>query len=104
MSEAIQVKLLGATATKPTRLKVTASGVKTLIKSIDSFDTNHPFKSVEQQAAEELATREKWIGYDNWTYEERILRGGHLANNIYAFIIISIPFEARPSFIEFMEL
>lgn len=99
--KAIQVKYMPATNTKNTRLKVFAEGLKPLIYSIEKFDTNHAFKSVEQQAAEEFANHFNWLAYSSWSETEYVLRGGQLANGDHVFVIVSVPFEVRKYFIEF---
>lgn len=102
--KAIQVRYMPATNTKPTRLKVFAYGLKPLIYSVNSFDSNHKFKSVEQQAAEKFANNFNWLVYCNWNYTERVLRGGQLANGDHVFVIVEIPCDVRKSFIEFKDL
>lgn len=102
--KAIQIKYMPATNTKPTRLKVFAEGLKPLIYSVKQFDTNHSFKSVEQQAAEEFANHFNWLKYSSWNETEKVLRGGVLHNGDHVFVIVSIPFNVRKSFIEFKNL
>lgn len=102
--KAIQVKYMPATNTKPTRLKVFAEGLQPLIYSVNEFDCNHKFKSVEQQAAEKFANHFNWLVYCSWNETEKVLRGGQLANGDYVFVIVSIPFNVRKSFIEFKEV
>lgn len=99
--KAIQVKYLGPTRTKPSRLKIFAEGLPAMIKPCDSFDTNHKFKSVEQQAAELFANKYNWLEYNSWTECETVLRGGQIANGDHVFVFVSIPFEVKDSFIEF---
>lgn len=74
-----------------------------IIKNCDSFDYNHKFKSVEQQAAELFANKYSWLDYSSWTECERVLRGGQIANGDYVFVFVEIPFNVKSSFIEFKE-
>jgi len=99
--KAIEIKCLPATNTKPTRLKTVVEGMQPFTYSINQFDVNHPFKSVEQQAAEEFANHFNWLEYSSWSECEKVLRGGQLANGNHVFVIVSIPFEVRKSFKEF---
>lgn len=101
--KAIQVKYLNVTNTKPARLKILAEGLPSITKNVDDFD-NHPFKSVEQQGAELLANKYKWLEYNNWTESETILRGGQIANGDHVFVFIEIPHAVKKSFIEFKEV
>jgi hypothetical protein len=99
--KAIEIKYLPETNTKPARLKAVAEGVKPVTYSISQFDTNHQFKSVEQQAAEEFANHFNWLEYSSYTECEKVVRGGQLANGNHVFVIVSIPFEVRKYFVEF---
>lgn len=98
--KAIQVKVLPETNTKPNRLKVWAEGLQPLIYSCTNFDVNS-FKSIKHQAAEEFANHFNWLSYDNWSEQEKVLRGGVLPNGDHVFVIVGIPFDVKKHFIEF---
>jgi hypothetical protein len=98
--KAIEVKYIPVTNTKNARLKVWADCLPPIIYLINSFK-NHPFKSIEQQAAEKFANHFNWLEYDNYSESEMILRGGQLKSGNHVFVIVEIPFEVRKSFIEF---
>ena len=98
--KAIQVRYLGMTNTKPSRYKITAEGLPTIIMSCDSF-IDHPYKSIECQAAEVLANKYNWLNYNSYTECDVILRGGQIANGDHVFVLVDIPFNIRKSFIEF---
>ena len=83
--KAIQVKFLSCTNTLPSRLKVSAHGVKSIVLNINSIDTNNSKKSVEQTAAEILCNKYNWLAYDNWQECEIGLVGGRLPNGDCVF-------------------
>ena len=86
MAIAIKVKTLPADDTRPTRLKVSAYGQKSIIYSKGSFDTNNELP-VDHQAANDYANFLGWLVYNNWTYEDAVLIGGTLDQSISVFVI-----------------